>query len=95
MHIFTDEKPTIQRQVFFGKLLDSIYEDFRVNNHTVCNYTNGIRSDRTAWQQVQGKLGVAYDNGMSGVGPAAVAHNDVAFLSKDIYNFAFSLVTPL
>ncbi len=81
--------------MFFCKLLNSSYENLRVNYYAVCDYTDGIRSDRAAGQQMQGEFSVAYDNRMACIGAPAVSDNDIALFSKDIYNFTFAFVTPL
>jgi hypothetical protein len=44
---------------------------------------------------MQSEPGVADNNRMAGVGPAAVSDNNIAVLGEDIDNLPFTFVTPL
>ncbi|MPN18710.1 hypothetical protein SDC9_166073 [bioreactor metagenome] len=48
-----------------------------------------------AGQEVKGELAVLVDDGMSGVGPALIADDDVGLLRQHIGQLALALVSPV
>jgi hypothetical protein len=95
MGVFTYQEPAIQRNIALGERLNSLYQDLRVNNYTICDYANSIGPNRTAGQKMQRKPAVTYDDCVAGICAAAISYNDIAVLGKNVDNFAFAFVTPL
>jgi hypothetical protein len=44
---------------------------------------------------VQGELGIPDNDGVSGVGAAAVTDDDICVLGQNVNHFSLALVTPL
>jgi hypothetical protein len=44
---------------------------------------------------VQSEAAITYDNGVAGIGAAAVSYDDITMLGEDIDDFAFAFVAPL
>ena len=95
MRIFTYQEPVVQRDVFLGQCVDFLYDCVRVNDDGICDYADDILPNHPAGQKVQCEPVVAHDNGVAGVGAAAVSDNDIAVLGENVNNLAFALIAPL
>jgi hypothetical protein len=82
--VFTYKKPAVQRDILLGQRFNFFYKCVGVNYHGVCDYADNIRPDRPAGQKVQSESVIAYDDGVTGVGAAAVPHNNITVLGENI-----------
>ena len=78
-----------------GDLLDFLPEIFRVQGNAVAQNVHDTLPEDTGGQQVQGKLAVLIDNGMTGVAAALITYDDVVVLGQKVHHPALAFVTPV
>ena len=85
----------IEGYTSFGHAVYLAEQVLRVEDYACADKAEGIFIEYTRWDKVELiDFAVAF-NGMACVISALRANNDISFGSKDIYDLAFSLVTPL
>ena len=78
-----------------GDLLDFLPEIFGVQGDTVAQNVHDTLPEDTGGQQVQGKLAVLIDNGMTGVAAALITDDNVIAVGQKIYHPTLAFVTPV
>ena len=79
----------LEQAVNFGK------QPLQVQGNALRNDVGRALAENAGRQQVQGKLAVFIDDGVTGVGAALKADNNVAFAAQKVGHFAFALVAPV
>src|SRR6185437_3195988 len=68
---------------------------FRFEHHSIADHAGDLWVQNPRGDLAQDELGVADDNGVSGVCPTLVANHEIGPFCQDVNQLPFSLVSPL
>jgi hypothetical protein len=95
MGMMRDQEPSLQLKSHLLDRIDLLEEGNRIDDHPVSDHTGRVGVENSGWHQVEHNGLVIPRNGMTGIGPALIAGNDIGFSTEEICDLPLSFVTPL
>jgi hypothetical protein len=92
---FADKQSSVEGNASLSQAVNFPDENLGVNDNAICDNADGFAPDGAAGEKMESEFFVADDNGMAGVGAAAIADHNIIFFGKDINNFTFAFIAPL